>query len=145
MIIATQPNWTNWFVNHPSNDAGNRNLRAFSNTLDADFSNDAKLKDLIEENDTVILAADANKKLAVFHSPKNFSGTRTRPDNKVACLIGLGNKATPVILDLESALQSVRIRVPGVLELSGCTTAEEVAALAAPGEDEIIGMEGSAV
>lgn len=145
MIIATQPNWTNWFVNHPSNDAGNRNLRAFSNTLDADFSNDAKLKDLIEENDTVILAADANKKLAVFHSPKNFGGTRTRPDNKVACLIGLGNKATPVILDLESALQSVRIRVPGVLELSGCTTAEEVAALAAPGEDEIIGMEGSAV
>jgi hypothetical protein len=134
MIIATQPNWTNWFVNHPSNDAGNRNLRAFSNTLNADFSNDAKLKDLIEENDTVILAADANKKLAVFHSPKNFGGTRTRPDNKVACLIGLGNKATPVILDLESALQSVRIRVPGVLELSGCTTAEEVAALAAPGE-----------
>ena len=103
MTIATQPNWTNWFVNHPSNDAGNRNLPAFSGTLDADFSNEAKLKDLIEEIDTVILAADANRKLAILHSPKNFGGTRTRPDNKVACLIGLGTKATPVILDLNSA------------------------------------------
>jgi len=98
MIIATQSNWTNWFTNHPSNDAGNRNLPAFSRTLDANSSYEAKLKDLTEEIDTVILAADANKKLAVFHSPKNFGGTRTRPDNKVACLIGLGIKATPVIL-----------------------------------------------
>ena len=145
MIIPTHPTWANWFINHPSNDAGNKNLPAFSSTLDADFSNEAKLKDLVEEIDTVILAANVNKKLALFHSPKNFGGTRTRPDDKVACLIGLGNKATPVIFDLESAFQSLRIRVPGVFELAACTAAEEMAALEVPGENAIIGMEGLAI
>ena len=86
----------------------------------------------MEEIDTVILAADANKKLALFQSPKNFGGTKTRPDDKVACLIGLGNKATPVIFDLESAFQSLRIRVPGVFKLAACATAKEVAALEVP-------------
>ena len=82
MTIATHPTWANWFVNHPSNDAGNKNLLAFSSTFDADFSNKAKLKDLVEEVDTVILAANANRKLELFHSPKNFGGTRTRPVDK---------------------------------------------------------------
>ena len=143
--MHTKPTWANWFVNHPSNDAGNRNLPAFSNTLDANFSNEAKLKDLVEDIDTVILAADANKNVALFHSLKNFGGTRTRPDDKVACLIGLGNKATAVLLDLNSAFQSIRIRVPGVLELAACNSAEDVANLQAPEEDAVLGFEGSAV
>ena len=99
----------------------------------------------MEEIDTVILAADTNKMLTLFHSPKNFGGTRTRPINKVACLIGLGNKATPVLHDLESAFQSLRIRVPEVLELAACTMAVEVAALEVPGDDAVIGLEGSAI
>ena len=72
MTMHTKPTWANLFVNHPSNDAGNQNLPAFSNTLDANFSNKAKLKDLVEDIDTVILAADANKNVALFHSLKNF-------------------------------------------------------------------------
>jgi hypothetical protein len=79
MIIATHNTWTSWFVNHPSNDEGNKNLPAFSSTLDADSSKETKLKDLVEEIDTVILAADKNKQLALFHSPKNFGGTQIRP------------------------------------------------------------------
>ena len=59
--------------------------------------------------------------------------------------MGLGNKATTVLLDLESTLQSLRIRVPVVLELAACTTADEVEALEIPGEDAVIGMEGSAI
>jgi hypothetical protein len=30
---------------------------------------------LVEEIDTVILAADANKRIMILHSPKNFGGT----------------------------------------------------------------------
>ena len=113
--------------------------------MDANFSNEAKLKDLVKDIDTVILAADVNKNVALFHSLKNFGGTRTRPVNKVACLIGLGNKATAVLLDLNSAFQSIRIRVPGVLELAACDSAEDVANLQAPEEDAVLGFEGSAV
>jgi hypothetical protein len=145
MNIVTHPTWANWFVNHPSNDAGNKTPPALSSMLDADSSIKAKLKDLVEDIDTVILAADTNRKLALFHSPKNFGGTRTRPDDKVACLDKTREQSNSSALDLESDFQSLRIRVPEVLELAVCMTANEVAALEVPGEDTLIGMEGSAI
>ena len=72
--MSTQSNWIDWFVNHPSNEEGNRNLQSFSDILGAGTSNDDKLKQLVEEIDTVILAADANKNVLILHSPKNFGG-----------------------------------------------------------------------
>ena len=39
-----QLNWADWFLNHASNDAGNSNLQAFSDSLGEGFSNAAKLK-----------------------------------------------------------------------------------------------------
>ncbi len=98
-----QLNWADWFFSHASNDAGNNNLQAFSDSLGEGISNAAKLWDLVEEIDTVILAADSNRNVIIFHSPKNFGGTRSRPENKVSCLIGLGDRATAVLIDLTSA------------------------------------------
>ncbi len=61
--MATHTTWSNWFVNHPSNDAGNQNLKAFSKILSSNDNNATKLRQLVEEIDTVILAADANNAL----------------------------------------------------------------------------------
>ena len=82
-----QSNWINWFVNHPSNEEGNRNLQSFSNILGAGIFRDDKLKQFVKEINTVILAADANKNILILHSPKNFGGTQSRPMNKVVCMI----------------------------------------------------------
>jgi hypothetical protein len=46
---------------------------------------------MVEEIDTIILAADASRNIMILHSPTNFGGTRTCPDNKVACMFGLGS------------------------------------------------------
>jgi hypothetical protein len=145
MAMIKQPNWTNWFTNHPSNDAGNRNLQAFSDVLSSGISTEAKLRDLVDEIDTVILAADANRNVMLFHSPKNFGGTRSRPENKVLCMIGFGARATCVLPALQSAFADVRIVVPSVHDLGGCTSAEDVANLPVPDQNGVVGLEGSAI
>jgi hypothetical protein len=64
--------WSNWFINHERNDAGNSNLQAFSDSLSSEASNVEKLQSLveeIEEIDTVILAADASRNIIIVHSP----------------------------------------------------------------------------
>jgi hypothetical protein len=105
--MQTHPTWADWFTNHTSNDAGNKNLQAFSDILGAGVSNKAKLRDLVDEIDTVILGANPNKNIMLFHSPKNFGGTRSHPELKVLCMLGLSARATPILLDLNSAFANI--------------------------------------
>jgi hypothetical protein len=74
-MMATYTTWSNWFVNHASNNAGNRTLKAFSEIFNSNNNNATKLWQLVDKIDTVILAADANKCIMILHSPKNFGGT----------------------------------------------------------------------
>jgi hypothetical protein len=143
--MLKQSNWINWFINHPSNCEGNRHLQSFSDILSAGLLEERKLKQLVEEIYIVILAADANKNILILHSPKNFGGTRSRPSNKVVCMIGLGNQGTYISINLNSAFADHCIAIPCFSELADCTTAEDVANLPTPGEDSTIGFEGSSV
>ena len=145
MAMIKHSNWTNWFINHPSNDAGNKNLQAFSDVLSAEISTEAKLRDLVDEIDTVILAADANKNVMLFHSPKNLGGSRSRPENKVLCMIGFGARATCILPVLQSAFADVRIVVPSVHQLGGCKSAEDVENIPVPNQNGVVGLEGSAI
>ncbi len=143
--MTKQLNWANWFINHLSNDAGNRHLEAFSDVLSSGISAEAKLRDLVDEIDTVILAADANRNVMFLHSPKNFGGTRSRPDNKVSCMIGLGARGTCVLPVLQSAFADVQIVIPSVQDLGGCTSAEDIANIPVPDQNGVVGFEGSAI
>jgi hypothetical protein len=145
MTTHKHANWATYFVNHASNDAGNRNLQAFSDVLGSEVSTEAKLRDLVDELDTVILAADANRNIMLLHSPKNFGGTRSRPDNKVTCMIGFGARAACIFPDLNSAFADIRIVVPSVNELAACESAEELANIPTPNENGAIGFEGSGI
>ena len=100
---------------------------------------------MVEEIDTVILAADANNKIMILRSPENFGGTRSRPDNKVVCMLGLGAHATCVFIDLRSALANCNIVVPAVTDLSDCETAQDVANIPAPEENGLVGFKGSSI
>jgi hypothetical protein len=91
--MATQLTWSVWFTNHPSNDAGNLNLKAYSDTLSSGDTEATKLQQVTEEIDTDILATNASNGIIMLHSPKNFGGTRTRPANKLVCMVGIGSQA----------------------------------------------------
>jgi hypothetical protein len=84
--MLTDTTWSDWFIDHESNNIGKKNLLAFSNSLSLGASN--KLQSLVKEIDTDTLAAYASRKIMILQSPKNFGGTRTRPDNKVICMLG---------------------------------------------------------
>jgi hypothetical protein len=75
--MATHTTWSNWFVNHAGNNAGNRNLKAFSKIFNSSNNDATKLRQLVEEINTVILAADANKRIMILYSPKNFGLAQT--------------------------------------------------------------------
>ena len=141
----TTATWLDWFINHTSNDAGNRNLQAFSDILSSESNGAEKLRSLVEEIDTVILAANANNNIMIMHSPKNLGGTRSRPDNKVVCMLGMGPQAVSVQVDLNSALADCNIIVPTVQELAECRTAQDVADISAPTDIGLVGFEGSAI
>ena len=64
----------------------------------------------------------------------HFGGTRSRPDNKVTCMIGLGAHAAAIFPDLNSAFVDTRIVVPSVQDL------EEVANIPAPDENGVVGF-----
>ncbi len=100
MVTTT---WLDWFLNHLSNDGGNRNLQAFSDILSSDATHAAKLQSLIEEIDTVILAADGSNNIMIMHSLKNLGGTRSRQKNKVVGMLGMGSQAISVLINLNSA------------------------------------------
>jgi hypothetical protein len=101
--------WADWFINNKSNDAGNRNLQAFSEILSSGDSNKAKLQALVEKIDTVILAADSNGDIMILHSPKNFGGTRSHPKNKVVCMLGVGPQAICILLDLNTVFRDIQL------------------------------------
>jgi hypothetical protein len=81
----------------------------------------------------------------ILHSPKNFGGTRSRPDNKVVCMLGLGVHATYVHINLRTALGDCQIVVPVVTDLSNCKTTKEVTNIPAPKEDGLVGFKGYSV
>jgi hypothetical protein len=60
-------------------------------------------------------------------------------------MIGLGNQATYALINLKTALADCRIVVPTVTELAECEIVKDVANIPAPGENGLVGFEGSAV
>ncbi len=145
MTTHKHPNWATHFVNHANNDAGNMNLQAFSDIFGSKVSTEAKLRDLVDELDTLILAADKKRNIMLLHSPKKFGGTRSRTAIFVTCLIGFGARAARILPDLNSAFMDICIIVPSVQDLAACESAEEVANIPAPNENGVVGFEGSAI
>jgi hypothetical protein len=42
--MQTHSSWANWIVNHENNNAGNKNIQAFSDILSSGDSNEVKLQ-----------------------------------------------------------------------------------------------------
>jgi hypothetical protein len=143
--MQTYSSWADWFINNKNNDAGSRNLQAFSEIFSSGDSNKAKLQALIEEIDTVILAADSNGNIMILHSPKNFGSTRSHPKNKVMCMLDVGPRATCILLDLNTAFRDIQLIIPSVHNLAECKSVKDVANIPAPEVNGLDGFEGSAI
>ncbi len=104
-----------------------------------------KLWQLVVGIDTIILVADANKRIMILLSPKKFGGTQTQPKNKVVCMLGMGTQSVSVVVNLNLALANCNIIVPTDNKLSGCKTAQEVEDIPIPATNGLFGFEGSTI
>ncbi len=100
---------------------------------------------LVEEIDTVVLAADSNRNIMILHSPMNFGSTRSRPENKVVCMLGIGPWATCILLDLNTAFRDFQFIILSVYDLAECESAKDCANIPAPEANGLDEFKGSAI
>jgi len=144
MAIPTFSNWRDYFMNHPNTNAGNDNMTAFTAALAMELNNDKRVTALVEEINTVILAvaADADKKILIIHSPKRFGGTRSRTTDKIVCLTGLGAEAQRIIINEATAIKACKIKTPTFGAIRGCALDTGITSLRSSSS---VTFEGSAV
>ena len=124
------------------NTLGNQNVENFTGAMDWEGSTSTLLKSFNDANG-FILIADNHKEVIVVHSPMNFGGQLYRPEDKIGCLLGLGKKATGVILDHKAATKSTSIRTSPIEDIKGCDEKMDLAALPSiVNEEGLINFEG---
>jgi hypothetical protein len=98
----------------------------------------------LNQSHVFLLAANLRKEIIFLHNPTNFGGTLLRSNEKVGCLIGIGPKAIPVIVEHQAApLLAVQKVVPSITDINACTTINELNALPTPSEiGGIVNLEG---
>jgi hypothetical protein len=124
------------------NESGDRNIAGFNGAMDFKASQDKKMTTL-NQSHGFLLAANLRKEILPLHNPTNFGGTLLRPTDKVGCLVGIGSKAIPVIVEHQAALLSLQVVVPSITDIDACTTIDELNALPTPPEiGGIVNLEG---
>ena len=111
-LNSLSTSWKQHFASLPGNDDGDRNMRAFSVALVAGQTPAKKLKQLVDEVDSIILVADERNEISILHSISNLGGTRSRPENKIVALVGMGAHTTCVLLDWEKAVGDCQLVTP---------------------------------
>ena len=135
--------WKQHFGLLPGDNAGNKNMKAFTDAMASSNNQSQKIKDIAADPNAMILGSDGEGSIRIFHSPKNFGGMFTRPTNKIGVLVGLGRKALPVILNASSATQDCDFASPKFADIENCTSSEELEALTFPRNGTRKNFEGS--
>jgi hypothetical protein len=71
-----------------------------------------KVNNLIKDKDTIVLVNCKHSQIKTLHGYKKFGGTQIFPELKINCLIGLGMRATPIIVDLDQITSAKEVTLP---------------------------------
>jgi len=99
--------------------------RHFGGAMATENSNIERINAITEDPDSILLVVEG-KKIKFIHSCKKFGGTRTNPTTTVACLIGQGAKAFPIVIDSENVATSKEVSVPSDTRIWACKDAIEL-------------------
>jgi len=102
-------------------DSANRHFGAMA----TENSNIERINAITEDPDSILLVVEG-KKIKFIHSCKKFGGTRTNSTTTVACLIGQGAKAFPIVIDSENVATSKEVSVPSDTRIWACKDAIEL-------------------
>ena len=113
MILSQS--WRHYFDSLESNEMTNRHISRLTSatTITDDTTDTLVIRTLTEDRDAVLMVvAPVTKEIKVLHSCENLGGKRTRPDNKIVALDGFDDKATPVVLSVDSTVTRNEFRTP---------------------------------
>ena len=136
MIACPAVSFRAYYAHQPE-DNGNRNTKAFTDALDEE-DKERRIRNFTEEINAVFFATDAEGKIQILHSPKNFGGTRLCPKHKVAALVGLSTRATTVQLDKKHAVTVTSLCCPNLSLVNAETTAEGIKSIPIPDDNTVI-------
>ncbi len=140
--MILQASWTAFFnLLFAVNKSGNRNLPGFTGGMDFEANLNVKMTRLNQPLSFLLVVNDS-KEVTIIHQPHNFGGTLLHPTDKVRCLVRTGPNATPIVLNHQSALQSVQAIVPSITDIRACLTVNVLAALATPAADGLVNLKG---
>ena len=104
-------NWITFFDSRHDNDQGNYDSSVFSEAWSHQTTPNKKALFITNDAHSIVLAANANKTVAVLHSFKNIGGTPLHPANKYACFCGTSNNATVVIINMILITSNIASRI----------------------------------
>ena len=84
-----------------------------------------KINTITEAPNSIMLVID-QKKIKFIHSCKKFGSTRTNPTTTIVGLIGQGERAFPIIIELEKATSSKEVMVPSDSRIWVCKDAIKI-------------------
>jgi hypothetical protein len=88
------------------NEAANKNLGLYEKSSNPILSEiKERVPFLTMDNEGVCLVSNGQGGAIVIHSITNLGGNFARPEDKMVCLQGLANTATPLVMDIPSLLQ----------------------------------------
>ena len=126
------------------NNQGNRNLAGFKGVMSGNKSRSNHLKSLTEgkknPHGRCCLQED-------YHRPwaNKLWGTRTRPENKVGVMVGLGAVAQAILLVENSALAKYNLVTPSTEELFECASKDNLKAFEDQGDLRVVTFSSSGI
>lgn len=111
-------------------EAGNNNLELYRDASDPLITNKAEMiRFLTVDKEGSVLVVNDQGGLTLIHSITNLGGTFARHENKLYCLQGLANSATPLLLDLKSLTEPSAFDCPKLVDFESCETTEALSNL----------------
>jgi hypothetical protein len=141
-MLTVPVDWQTFFADRETDVSVNAKMKGLETLFSETVSKSDCIKLLKEENDAVFLTINPiNKRASIAHHFNQFGGTRTQPNSLFSAMIGFDHQAFAVMIDIDSLLQGVKIRVPTWDTLKECKSIASFKALVAPAEP-VAGAEG---
>ena len=123
---ATKTNtWRGFILEDPEASQANARSNIFLVGTDQATTNEKKIEELCQNPRTPIIAlAPIAGKIKLYYAFKNLGGTRTRQQNKIVALEGVGPSATPLLFPENGLTKLCNVRIPLIANLKAAQDAE---------------------
>jgi hypothetical protein len=125
--------WAQHFRSIIGNNDANKNMKAFTNAFAPATTLAKRVNALIKEVDAAVLPVGPGGMVLRTHSWAKFGRMRSRANFIVGSLIGMGPRASAIVINHGAAIASSTVTIPVATEIANCKTIEELVALAGGG------------